>query len=285
MFNRNAEESQFVDKVVHINRPLGAALSILICKLFTSSYLIVHVHSTIDLNSATTLIKTLQKLVITYFSDKVIVVSNYIRKMLFNDHASTETLYLGVDKYACVKTQKQNPIVVFVGMFNDTKNPLMLIEAFSYVIEYFPTAQLLLFGDGVFKQEMSQLVKNKELTKQIFLKGWVDNIEIPDHQQVIMVMTSRREGLPLCAMEAQKTGIPCITPKTDNFKECISPSTWEYCYSDYSAKGVSESIVSMFNGLKDSKINKNDLVAFSNRFSKNAMIHNFHDAYMKGWKA
>ncbi|MTO36363.1 glycosyltransferase [Turicibacter sanguinis] len=111
--------------------------------------------------------------------------------------------------------------IVFLGRMSYPKNPLRLIKIISEVIKVNPKTKVALIGSGEYDNEVKNLIVLQGLTQNIKLYGFVQNPYKILNQSKIMIMTSRYEGTPMCALEAIACGLPIITTITDGLSEII----------------------------------------------------------------
>lgn len=105
-------------------------------------------------------------------------------------------------------------VIGHVGRFEKQKNHDFLIESFSIVKERFPESVLILIGDGSLKVKMEQKVKRIGLEDSVYFLG--QQINSQDWYQVMDIfwLPSLYEGLPMAAVEAQTSGLPCLLSDT-----------------------------------------------------------------------
>ena len=109
------------------------------------------------------------------------------------------------------KILQLNPgaIVGMVARLSDVKGQDILIKAMAQVVEKFKDVNLVLVGEGKFKNTLVSLVKELSLERNVFFLPIIN-----DQQNIlplfdIFVMPSRQEGLGLSVMEAQAHGV-CV---------------------------------------------------------------------------
>ena len=102
----------------------------------------------------------------------------------------------------------REPLIVAVGRTDENKNHAMLIHAFARIASEYPNVNLCIYGDGNCKEQLEQLVKEKELTEHIY-------------KAQIFALTSNTEGMPNSLMEAMALGLPVVSTDCP----CGGPST------------------------------------------------------------
>lgn len=119
-------------------------------------------------------------------SSRIISVSNYIKnRFLKNDFAvflkKTKTVYNGVDSkqfyyinknvYSKYNLPKKSIILLTVGRFVIEKGFLKKIEIFEELLKVNKNYVWFIIGDGSFKNKFNKIIKDKCLTKNIYLLG------------------------------------------------------------------------------------------------------------------
>lgn len=118
--------------------------------------------------------------------------------------------------------------VVFLGRLTAPKNPQRLVRVFSEVLRRRPLTRMAIIGTGDLEQEIVQMIEEQKLTKNISCLGFQGNPYKILHDSKVMVMTSRWEGTPMCALEAMSLGIPIVSTPTDGLKELVHEDVTGY---------------------------------------------------------
>ena len=187
---------------------------------------IVHSHSTRNDGGAKALVKAVLQYPIRFQADFFVGCSSEAGKWLFGERAfkSDRYLYLpnaiDLSRYrfdesrrAAVRAQlgMGDEKIVFghVGRLHESKNHDFLIEVFAGLRERFPDSVLLLVGDGSLRAHIEGLIEEKGLGGSVLMLG--DRGDVPDLLQAMdaFLVPSRWEGLPVSAVEALASGLPC----------------------------------------------------------------------------
>jgi len=101
-------------------------------------------------------------------------------------------------------------IIGIVARLSPVKGQDILIEAMQKVVDRFPDANLLLVGEGKWKEHLGSRVKALDLARHVFFIPTIlkDENILPFFD--IFVMPSRQEGLGLSVMEAQAQGLAVV---------------------------------------------------------------------------
>lgn len=99
--------------------------------------------------------------------------------------------------------------IVTVGRLVPQKNHKLLIRAFSKIKR--KNLKLDIYGEGILKEELQELIYELDLSDQVRLMGRVPKIEDELKTADLFVLTSNYEGMPNSLMEAMASGLPCIS--------------------------------------------------------------------------
>ncbi len=101
-------------------------------------------------------------------------------------------------------------VIINVGRLHNQKNQKLLIEAFSKIQTDFPNYNLEIYGDGALKDELMNLIEQRNLLNRVFIYPSNSNIFDIINNSSLFVLTSNYEGLPNVVMEAMALGVPCV---------------------------------------------------------------------------
>ncbi len=101
--------------------------------------------------------------------------------------------------------------IVTVGRLELQKNQRLLIEAFSTFHQGANEYQLLIYGEGVERQNLEEYIASLGMSKYIHLMGNVENVKDSIKKASVFVLSSDFEGMPNALMEALALGIPCVS--------------------------------------------------------------------------
>jgi glycosyltransferase involved in cell wall biosynthesis len=113
---------------------------------------------------------------------------------------------------------KEDIVILSVGRLTAVKQPVKLIDIFSFIEEKTMNITLVVAGDGELLNKTKKYAEEKNLKNIIFM-GHVDyKWEVPNLYACsdFYIMASKYEGLPLTLLEAMASGLPCIVSNIPN---------------------------------------------------------------------
>lgn len=149
----------------------------------------------------------------------------------------SEVLYNIIDVDALYRKMESDEAnydydVAYLGRLTYPKHPERLLDVFKKVLEKKPDAKLAVIGKGDLDDEVRAHAKMLGIESQIDFLGFRSNPLKILHSAKVMVMTSRWEGTPMCALEALALGVPIVSTPTDGLKIVISDGQNGYLSED-----------------------------------------------------
>lgn len=139
--------------------------------------------------------------------------------------------YLGVDSslFLLGDPELSPPTFLAVGRFVDKKAPYLTILAFQKMLKEFPTARLILCGDGPLREACKQLVKVFNIADRVEFKGISKSTEVASLmrdarafvQHSLTTSYGDSESLGVVFLEAGISGIPVVATQHDGIPEVI----------------------------------------------------------------
>ena len=122
--------------------------------------------------------------------------------------------------------------IVYVGRLTPPKNPQRLVKVLAGVAEKYPEMRAAIIGAGDLEAETKQAIAEYHAKQSIDMLGYSSNPYGAMKQAKILIMTSRWEGLPMCALEAMALGVPIVSTPTDGLKEIVDDDKTGYLSDD-----------------------------------------------------
>jgi len=182
-------------------------------------------------------------------TDTFMIVSSHGKKLLLNSVSKKlkketdkkiKIVSMGVytKEYNYLKNKKElraknkikaNKVLLFIGRLTEKKGVAYLIKTMPEIIKKDKGIELLILGDGPFKQNLMKLTKDLNLTKNIRFLGYIvgnkknEYLSLSDMLIVpsIVAKSGDTEGLPVVIMEALASGLPIIATDVGGIKDAV----------------------------------------------------------------
>jgi glycosyltransferase len=118
-------------------------------------------------------------------------------------------------------------IISFVGRLDPVKQIDNIILAFSKIQQLFPDITLEIYGEGVERQRLENLIQSLSLGDFIKLKGRTSKVLEVYQKSYFTLLTSKSEAFPMSVVESIVSGTPVITYNCSQGVEEIQLATPE----------------------------------------------------------
>jgi glycosyltransferase involved in cell wall biosynthesis len=138
-------------------------------------------------------------------------------RIIYNSTAIGAEVSYSAETKAALRKQlnlPESPIAVFVGRLSEEKNLDVLIQAWPEVLQQFPSAQLLLLGEGGayrnVEPRLRAIVGSLGLSTSVQFRGHVANAKDYVVAADVFVLPSRTEGMSNALVEALSCGTAIV---------------------------------------------------------------------------
>jgi len=138
-------------------------------------------------------------------------------------------------------------LVGIIARLSDVKGHLYLIRAMSKVVEVFPTAKLLMIGEGKMKNALMEEVGRLGIQKNVLFVPQVDNTRDMLAAMDIFVMPSLQEGLGLALMEAMAQGVAVVGSAVGGIKTLIQDKFNGLLVEPADVPALAQAIITLLN--------------------------------------
>ncbi|MCW9054541.1 MAG: glycosyltransferase [Candidatus Pacebacteria bacterium] len=197
--------------VVSVQDPFWRGLVGLLLARRKQARLNVQVHT--DLEAQGPLRHSLARFVLRH-ADSVRVVSEKLREqaeeMGVTAPISVLPIYIDIERFCSIERAPrggEHKTILWVGRFEEEKDPLRAIDVLNEVREGGVDAKLVMLGTGSLENELKKRAEELPVT----FAGWQDPAPFYASADVLL-NTSRYEGYGVAMVEALAAGVPVIAP-------------------------------------------------------------------------
>ena len=104
--------------------------------------------------------------------------------------------------------------IVSIGRLAEQKGFDLLIESFASLAAKHPAWDLVIYGEGPQRPELTELIKKRQLEGRVALPGLTRDVTGALSGAALFVLPSRYEGFPNALLEALSSGLPAIATES-----------------------------------------------------------------------
>lgn len=222
--------------LIHAHDMRAGLVSALCCG---SIPLISHIHNN-AYDARGLSLKSIGYLIAGFKAKKIIWVSNssyegYLFHKLFAKKSLVLYNIIDTEQIFAKKEQDTNTYdydMIYVGRLTYQKDPQRLMRLCARLKEQRPNLNVAIVGTGELEAELKDLVAQLGLQDNVHFLGFQSNPIKMVHDSKAMILTSRWEGTPMCALEAMALGTPIVSTPSDGMKDLLDDGVNGYLTDD-----------------------------------------------------
>ncbi len=207
---------------VHAHLTTLSILPLFAAKMAKIPHRICHAHSTTHRKEKFWVVKSILKRFSKRFATNLSGCSIYSCNWLYGGMDNVFLLHNAIDleRFAYLEQKDSNltkqygwenkKVIGSIGRLVWQKNFPFLLNAFAIVSQKVDNAILVIVGSGKDKDKLLKQIDKLNLQNKVHILPEIRAVENYYKTFDLFVMTSRFEGLPLVAVEAQAVGVPCL---------------------------------------------------------------------------
>jgi glycosyltransferase involved in cell wall biosynthesis len=179
----------------------------------------------------------LNRLKYTFGTDRILCVSEEIRRVLREDGVPTALLgvvHSGIDpaRFEGLPDRSEDyrrefrippraPVIGNVAALSDHKGQRFLVAAAPQVLQRHPEARFLIVGEGELREALRRQVTSLHLEGRVFLPGFRTDVPSLLRFMDVYCMPSHQEGLGTSVLDAMASGTPVVAARAGGIPEMI----------------------------------------------------------------
>lgn len=173
--------------------------------------------------------KSIAYLIAGFKAKHILWVSNssyegYIFHKLFAKKSSVLYNIIDVARIYAMRDQDETQYdydMIYVGRLTYQKDPQRLMGLSKLLQSRKPDIKIAVVGAGELDEEIRTLCWELKLQDNVHFLGFQSNPIKMVHDSKVMILTSRWEGTPMCALESMALGVPVVSTPTDGLVDLL----------------------------------------------------------------
>ncbi len=239
--------------------------------------------------------RTTTRLVSRIFTDRIIAISRAVKISLIESGVPADMItiiYNGIDLSQFGRIEgslrkelgiaPNTPIIGMVARLVPEKGYEYAINAFYHVLKVYPSAQLVIVGDGPLEKSLKNLCTQLGIDDHVVFMGYRQNVESIIADFDVFVLSSVSEGLGLALLEAMALGKPAVATATGGIPEVIKHNVNGFLVPSGSDNYLAESIIKALSDKELAKaLGTEARKTVNEKFSSKTMIEKTNKVYME----
>ena len=159
----------------------------------------------------------------------------YAFHKLFANKSSVLYNIIDTEQIFTKKAQDANTYdfdMIYVGRLTFQKDPQRLMRLCARLKQMRPELKVAIVGTGELEEECKALCRELGLENTVQFLGFQSNPIKMVADSKAMILTSRWEGTPMCALEAMALGTPVVSTPSDGMKDLLEDGVSGYLSED-----------------------------------------------------
>lgn len=164
------------------------------------------------------------------------------------------TINNAVDVVANVPRRDEKKVnFLFVGRFCDVKNIDSIIDSFNFVSAKKNdfVFRICGYGDPETELDIKQRIESNKFSDSIVMEGKTNDVEKFYRQSDVLILVSKREGLPITVLEALSHGLAFVVNAVGGIPEYVTDGYNGFYSRDTSAESIAETIQKILSKKED----------------------------------
>lgn len=266
--------------IIHSHELFHSGMVLLTARLAGVKHRFVHAHNWSDADGTgkkrglvRTLYNHVMRRLIQWNATDFIACSSYAGKFLYGEKITRQSNYhlvfnsVNTGKYLdCFERKETGEFcddgwvnVIQVGRFSAVKNQLFTVEIARELKEKGHMIRILCAGNvgGSYDEAVKEKIREYGLEKQMLLLGVRRDVDVLMRKSAAFLLPSLYEGMPLVMIEAQASGLPCVTADTYSHEVDFGLGTVEWMKLEDGASVWADAVV---RAVQRSRAKKADVV-------------------------
>jgi glycosyltransferase involved in cell wall biosynthesis len=139
----------------------------------------------------------------------------------------------------------EDPVITYLGRLHPLKAPDLIVEAWPAILSAFPSARLLMVGEGAMRSELEARVDALNVRHSVRFVGRQLTIQPYLFASDIYVSTSKSEGFSNATIEAMAAALPVVVSAVDGNLDCVVNGKNGFLFQPGSSRELANSVLAL----------------------------------------
>jgi glycogen(starch) synthase len=139
------------------------------------------------------------------------------------------------------------PRILCLGRLSPEKGMDLALASFVSILERFSNARLIIAGDGRLRGELQHQAAAHGIAHAVDFIGWVapDKVTSLINDSTLVLMPSRKDSLPLVALEASLMARPIVATRVGGLPEVVAHEETGLLVESENSQGLARAVISL----------------------------------------
>lgn len=159
--------------------------------------------------------------------------------------AYSANLFIDTNQFFSIKDYHEREFDVgYIGRFSEEKGVWKFLQSIPLLLHYNPGLKIFIAGEGDLKFEMINFIQEKTINRNITMHQWIPHKYLSYHLNEIklLVIPSKREGLPNIALEAMASGTTVLATPVGSIPGVIINNKTGFILRDSNPETIAKGI-------------------------------------------
>jgi colanic acid/amylovoran biosynthesis glycosyltransferase len=149
--------------------------------------------------------------------------ARYIEQTFGVPRTKLQVIPCGIDLEQFVPGSRELGLIVVVARLNPVKRLDVMLTACAALRDRGVNFRCVVLGDGPCRDELAEQLRSLRLKDSVDLLGATEQSDVAAwlSRASIAALSSEREGMPVCLMEAAAAGVPVVAPRVGGIPELV----------------------------------------------------------------
>lgn len=130
------------------------------------------------------------------------------------------------------------PVVAVVNRLDEEKQPELMLKVVTLLRQRVPDVRVIVAGSGPLENRLREIIARRDLDRTVTLLGRINDVVEVMSASDVLLLTSRYEGCPNVALEAQHIGLPVVATDAGGTRDAVAHGATGYVCGVDDAPGL-----------------------------------------------